>query len=149
MRKRPSARLLVLDPQNRVLLFRFRHTRDALAGRVYWATPGGGVEAGETYQMAARRELLEEAGIHVNNVGPRVAERRFILQLPDGEHVEAEEYFFAVRVNDHAISGAGRTSEELLVMTEHRWWSLDALRATLDIIYPEDLAQILEPILHP
>ncbi len=41
MRKRPSARLLVLDPQERVLLFRFRFDTGPLAGTAYWATPGG------------------------------------------------------------------------------------------------------------
>jgi 8-oxo-dGTP diphosphatase len=49
MRQRPSARLLVVDLRNRVLLFRFRFDNGPLAGTVYWATPGGGLDAGETY----------------------------------------------------------------------------------------------------
>jgi hypothetical protein len=44
MRTRPSSRLIVLSPENRVLLFSFCHTEDALSGNTYWATPGGGLE---------------------------------------------------------------------------------------------------------
>ena len=41
MRTRPSSRLLVLDPQNRLLLFKFEHRKGPLAGQSFWATPGG------------------------------------------------------------------------------------------------------------
>src|SRR5690348_760268 len=55
MRERPSARLLVLDPLDRVLLFKFEHKKGALAGQSFWATPGGGLDPGESYSQAARR----------------------------------------------------------------------------------------------
>ena len=63
MKKRPSARLIVLNPENRVLLFHFIFDEGALAGKDYWATPGGALHPGESYQQAARRELFEETGI--------------------------------------------------------------------------------------
>lgn len=94
MRRRPSSRLLVIDPDSRVLLFRFVHDYGPLAGQTYWATPGGGVEEGESFADAARRELFEETGIRVDDVGQHVAEREFVLQLLDGEYVTAEERFF-------------------------------------------------------
>ena len=57
-RWRPTARLFVLDPLDRLLLFRFLG-RD---GHVSWLTPGGGLHQGETVQAAAVRELAEETG---------------------------------------------------------------------------------------
>ncbi|CAH1674799.1 hypothetical protein CHELA41_24016 [Hyphomicrobiales bacterium] len=41
MRERPSARVLLLDQSGCVLLFKFVHRSGPLAGRIYWATPGG------------------------------------------------------------------------------------------------------------
>ena len=63
MRRRPSSRLLVIDRDNCVLLFRFAFNRGQLAGQNYWATPGGALEAGENFADAGRRELFEETGI--------------------------------------------------------------------------------------
>ena len=63
MGRRPSSRLLVIDQNNRVLLFRFQFERGPLAGQEYWATPGVALEAGESFVDAARRELFEERGI--------------------------------------------------------------------------------------
>ena len=100
MRRRPSSRLLIIDRNNRVLLFRFMFKRGPLAGQNYWATPGGALEAGENFADAARRELFEETGILRDAVSQQVAEREFAFQLHDGEYVMAEERFFLVRVTD-------------------------------------------------
>jgi 8-oxo-dGTP pyrophosphatase MutT (NUDIX family) len=144
MRRRPSARLLVLDGANRALLFRFAFTKGALGGQEYWATPGGAVEPGETFAEAARRELLEETGIVVEAVGDPVAEQEFILQLASGERVVAEERFFLVRVADPVpLSRDQWTPGEREVMVEHRWWSASDLSATDEVVFPEDLADIL------
>src|SRR3954451_18539565 len=103
MRSRPSARLLILDPSGRVLLFRFVHKTGALAGRDFWATPGGGVEDGETFEQTAHRELLEETGIRVQTIGPEIVRLLFTLQMPDGEHVEADDRFFLVKSPDASL----------------------------------------------
>ena len=55
---RKAARLLVLDGRGRILLFRHSDPN----GNAFWATPGGGVEPGETFEQAARRESVEELG---------------------------------------------------------------------------------------
>jgi 8-oxo-dGTP pyrophosphatase MutT (NUDIX family) len=92
-----SARLLILDEANRVLLFRFVYKRGPLAGQDFWGTPGGGVEDGETLEQAAVRELVEETGLRRESVGSEVARREVALQLPDGEHVVQDERYFVVR----------------------------------------------------
>ena len=40
-----------------------------------WFCPGGGLETGEGYEQAARRELFEETGIVAEELGPVVLER--------------------------------------------------------------------------
>lgn len=84
MRERKAARLLVISPSRDVLLFKFLHKDGALAGENYWATPGGGLEDGETFHAAAIRELREETGIQVNTVVGPLADRRFSMLLPSG-----------------------------------------------------------------
>lgn len=146
MRSRPSSRLLVLDPEGRVLLFRFSHKSGALAGRDYWATPGGRRENGERFEDAAIRELAEETGIVRDDVGPQVARRQIILTLPDGEDVMADERFFVVRVTETRLSREGWTADEVEVMAEHHWWHLDELETTDAVVFPENLTTILRAL---
>lgn len=135
MRERKAARLLVINPAHEVLLFRFIHKDGALAGQNYWATPGGGVEPGETFEAAAIRELREETGIQVQAVAAPIAERRFALMLPSGETVSAVEHYFVVHTANTELSRAEWTLEETQVMADHHWWSAQALRATEETVW--------------
>ena len=143
MRRRRSARLLIIEPAGRVLLVRFVFKKGALAGEDYWATPGGGVEEGETFEQAAIRELREETGIRVESVGPQVGQREFVLQLSDGEHVVADERFYRVEAKEATLSRDEWTAEEVEVMVAHRWWSRDELSQTSETVWPENLIEML------
>lgn len=143
MRERKAARLLVINPAEQILLFRFHYTADALAGTRHWATPGGGVEAGETFHQAAIRELREETGLRVASVGEPLEERRFPLLMPDGETVLAIERYFLVPVQDTVLSQEEWTEHEREVMTDHHWWSLQELNATHETVWPKDLVDML------
>ncbi len=143
MRRRPSSRLLVADERDRILLFRFVYQDPILGDRDFWATPGGALETGETFEDAARRELFEETGLQVADVGATVGHNEFVISLPSGEQVLAEERYFLVRAPEHVPSREGWTTEEREMMAEHRWWSVNELRATSDVVYPKDLVDIL------
>jgi 8-oxo-dGTP diphosphatase len=143
MLQRPSARLIILDDHDRVLLFRFVHRKGALAGQQYWATPGGALEPGESYEEAARRELFEETGLEIDSAGPPIAERQVVLTLESGERAFAIERFFLVRSPTGAVSRERWTPQETEVMADHRWWSTIELAATTDTVFPENLADLV------
>lgn len=143
MRIRLAARILVTDLEGRVLLFKFAFERGALAGTQFWATPGGGVDEGETFEQAAVRELAEETGLKIAHPGPQVGRREVVFRAPDGQTIMADERFFLVRVSQAAVNREGWTALEREVMTEHRWWSLEEIRLATEQIWPENLADLV------
>ena len=58
--ERPGAYALIADETGRVAVIRNEHGRYFL--------PGGGIEPGESLELALRREVLEECGRHVDEV---------------------------------------------------------------------------------
>lgn len=143
MRRRPSARILVIDQFGCVLLFKFSHTSGPLSGRIYWATPGGAVEEGETFEEAALRELVEETGLLEQELTGELGRRSFELQLTNGEVVWADERFFGVRTVRSSISHKGWSENERNVLAAHHWWSTEELRETTEIIFPNGLLDLI------
>ena len=134
----------MLDASNRVLLFRSVFDDGPLAGQAYWATPGGALEDGESYAAAARRELVEETGI-VADVGEEIAQRDIVFRTPNGDQVAADERYFLVRVADDTVDESGQEPSEADTMKEYRWWPLTELGATAEVVFPEDIVQLVAP----
>ncbi len=139
---RPAARLLMVDPDGHVLLFRF--TPDE--GRHFWATPGGACDPREGYSDAARREMEEETGWSIDP-GPEVAQRSVEFITLEGEPVWSDERYFFIRVPERSIRIDGHTALEQRVMTHHKWWHPDEIRSSAELIYPEDIANMVERLL--
>ena len=136
--ERPAARILLMDQAGRVLLFRF-----VAADRPpFWATPGGAVDPGERYTEAARRELVEETGIHADP-GPEIFQRLVEFVTLEGVPVTADERYFLIRTDTAEIDTTRHTELEQRVMQHWQWFDREAITAHHELIYPEDLAEIL------
>ncbi len=136
--RRNSARLLVLDPNDRILLFRFSPETKA----PFWATPGGAVDEGESFAEAARRELLEETGFDLD-VGEVIAIQHNRFTAFWGDEIIAEEHYFHVRTQSREIDTSRHEETERQVMTQHRWFEHAEIAVWPEPVFPENLLDLI------
>jgi 8-oxo-dGTP diphosphatase len=135
---RTVARLVVLDADQRVLLF--RHVDGH--GREFWATPGGGLEPGETAAQAAHREAAEELGAAaVRLVALWTGHSSFMFADRD---VSQTETFFLVAKHSGILGPQVEELHRAEGIAEVRWWSIDDIRNSVEPIFPLDLANRLK-----
>jgi 8-oxo-dGTP pyrophosphatase MutT (NUDIX family) len=146
LRLRSAARVVVLDPAGRVLLFgaRLVDLSTPPGPVLYWYTPGGRTEPGESARLAAVRELAEEIGLVVEPAaleGP-IWLRRAIAPLL-GELIDHRETYFLLRDVHHEIDVSGQTPLEAYEDQPWRWWSAAEIAASPETFAPRDLAAAL------
>jgi len=139
--ERLAARVIVLDPDDRLLLFRYD---DPPPNGRHWNTPGGGLEPGEGFQAGAQRELIEETGWYDVRVLPEVVHRRTVIMEHGGRIVRQREQYFIARV---LIARRPLGDVGSMHVTDgidgSRWWSLAELEATEQAIWPDGLVDLV------
>lgn len=143
MRERPAARVLVLTPERRVLLMRFRFPwRDA----DLWITPGGALEHGEEARDAAMREIREETGFQVTDVGPELWTRDHDLSSFGMQILQRERYFL-VQVEEFVPQPDSlQEGEEATWFRGFRWWPIEELPDVAEDIAPRTLGKLVREL---
>ena len=138
---RQAARLVVIDPDSKVLLFQYEGDR-----RKWWATPGGGLEAEETFEEAAAREAMEELSLTCTTLIPLWC--RTVEFTIRGQLIRQVECYFLTRLSrpDAALGHTMREAHRREGIVAARWWSLEEIDTTSERVFPEDLCERLRDL---
>src|SRR5271155_3174876 len=139
--RRRAARVVLLDPGNRVLLMRYD---EGPPEGTHWATPGGGLEPGESHRQAALRELAEETGWTDIELLREVHRNSRTIAWSD-RLVQQDERLYLARTDQQTrqITGvdAMHRSDGIAAW---RWWTVDELTSTTEKIWPAMLAELIK-----
>lgn len=136
---RRSARVLLVDPADRLLLFQSED---------FWFTPGGGIEDGETTAQAAARELWEETGLRLapDQLGPLVAESCGYADLGWITGMLHDAFYFHRAPTGFTVDTSGFEPLEVSTVSGHRWWTVDEIEATGRKVFPWGVAPLLRDL---
>lgn len=135
---RDGVRGLVLDSGDRILLVHFDFPPFP------WAPPGGGVDPGESDEVALRRELAEEVGLDDVELGPLLWRREHEFDAPMRFRGQRERCYL-VRVEP--FEPAPRLELAAEHVTDVRWWTADELRSSQEVFGPRRLPELVAELL--
>ena len=110
-----------------------------------WLTPGGGIDAYESAVDAAVRELYEETGLQTTPEalsGP-VWQTSGRWNWADGNFHTYTDTFFQLKVEGFVLDDSGWTNDERRDILEYRWWNVEELALTQDLVGPHGLTDFL------
>lgn len=108
-------------------------------------TPGGGRDGNETLAETARREMFEETGVRIDDVG-HVLFTRFATFRFENLTYEQHESYFAVQVDRFEVHPTGWTDLEKRSMTGWQWWRPEELEDANIRYYPQALPKLIHTL---
>lgn len=142
--RRPAARVVLLDREGRIFLV---NSEDPIDPRKppWWEIPGGGIDAGESSEDAARRELWEETGITDVEMGPCIWTQHVEFDF-GGYHFDSRERIHVAWCDGGDYRPKHLEALEAAAFLGARWWPLDELMASEVPVLPTRLREFLPPI---
>lgn len=146
---RYTARALILNDQNQLLLMRVEDTTtydELRASDHFWVTIGGTIEEGEREQETVKREVTEETGIEDFSLGELAFFGQHTL-LFSAFPVRHFEKYYLTYTNQVKTHQQNLTHNEKQIFKELRWWSLTDLLSTTEVVYPRCLGIEMEKVM--
>lgn len=148
---RPTSRVLVLDPADRILLFfgeigyslEPQRRPDALG---FWTLPGGGVDPGESHDEAAVRELAEETGMIAGGPLPCIATRDYTYSWK-GRVIRTIEHTYLYRSPTDALDTSDWKEGDGRWMRHLGWWTFARLATTEEIVRPPGIIPLAADVI--
>ena len=146
---RKAVRGLILDAKKRVLLIQMKSDptkSDQKHLTSFWLTPGGKIEADESLETGLLREIKEEVGFSNVQIKEYLLDEERTAHWGNYPCRLYNRYFF-VYSEETEVSRDFLIDYEKELIIGYKWWSLDELLETDEIIYPKWLSQKLEAYL--
>ncbi|GAA4102304.1 MULTISPECIES: NUDIX domain-containing protein [Streptomyces] len=138
---RDAARIVVRDALGAVFLLWYDNEEVG----PHWATPGGGLDAGESPREGARRELREETGWADLEPGPALCTWTHDFTRAGVPVRQFEHIYLADAPDVRREIGPGLAEEHRADgILGWRWWAPEELRHTDEQIWPPQLHALLD-----
>jgi len=142
--RRPAARVVLLDREQRIFLINGRDPADAT--KPPWLEiPGGGIDPGEDSAQAVARELYEETGIADAEIGPVIWVQYVEFDF-GGYHFESDEQIHVAWCDGGEWRPRHLEFLEAAAFSGAQWWTLDDLLASDTPVLPVRLREFLPDI---
>ena len=149
---RNSVKVLLLNDKDELLLIQVDDPKttslDGVSRGLFWCLVGGGIKPGETVQEAALREIYEGTGIQKEDIelGPVVWYGIFDF-VRVGIPTRMKEQFIVAKTKKQDVKPVRLSSWEKAVITQMKWFLLEQIQKSSEIIYPVVLPHYLPDIL--